>query len=179
MDLGQLEDNFVEITYDNIRKDMYFISPDGLIFSKYLNRLMTARQDKDGYLEIGLRTTENKQRFFKIHQLVALTYIGNPSPSIKDPTIDHIDTNILNNNYMNLRWIERGTNSSIRQNKGTGELNHEAILTDGKVKKICELIVGKQYTLKQIGDMFGVSKYTISNIKRKVNWKHISKEYNF
>lgn len=180
MDLGQLiKDNFVEITYDNIRKDTYFISPDGRVFSKYLGRLMTTKQDKDGYLEIGLQTTGGKQRWFKIHRLVALTYIGNPPSSLKDPTIDHIDANILNNHYTNLRWIERSINSSTRKNKGVGELNHKAILTDDKVKMICELIISKKYTLKQIGNMFGVSKYAISDIKRKANWKHISREYNF
>ena len=111
--------------------------------------------------------------------IVAIHFIGNPPSEMIDPTINHIDNNPKNNIYTNLEWIERGKNSSIRKNKGTGEENHESILTDEDVVKICELIVSKQYTLKEIGDMFGVSRSTISNIKRKVNWKHISKNYIF
>jgi hypothetical protein len=180
VDLAQLiKDNFKEITYGDVKKDMYFISPNGQIFSKYINKLMISRLDKDGYLEIGLRTTKNKQRYFKIHQLVALTYIGNPSSSIKDPTVDHIDANILNNHYTNLRWIERSINSSIRKNKGVGESNHQAILKEDDVIQICELLVANQYSLRQIGNMFNVSKSTISNIKRNKNWKHITTNYNF
>ena len=181
MDLGQLINNecYKEIKYENIKKDRYFISPDGKIFSKYLNRLMKPKLDKDGYLEVSLRTENKEPRYFRVHHLVAFTYIGKPSLNLKDPTIDHIDNHPLNNHYSNLRWVERGYNSSIRHNKGIGELNHEAILTDQDVIEICELLIKKQYTLKEIGEMFNVSKYTISNIKRKVNWKHISEKYDF
>ena len=34
-------------------------------------------------------------------------------------------------------------------------------------------------TLKEIGNIYGVSKYTISNIKRKVNWINVTKNYSF
>lgn len=66
-DLDQLmDDNFKEITYDNIRKDMYFISPTGDIFSKYKasrkskSNFLSPKLDKYGYLVIALRTEENK-----------------------------------------------------------------------------------------------------------------------
>lgn len=168
-----------EITYDNIRKNMYFISRDGKIFSKYLNDFMKPRPDKDGYLEIGIRTEENKQRYFKVHQLVGLTYIGMPPKNLKDPTIDHIDGNILNNDYTNLRWLERRKNSSIRKNVGTGEDNHEAKLTAKDVEEICELIANKKYTLENIGRMYGVTKGSISGIKRKKHWINIASKYEF
>ena len=100
---------------------------------------------------------------------------------MKDPTIDHIDGNIVNNHYTNLRWMERSENASIRKEraKSLGELNHEAKLKDKEVVEICKLLMEKELTLKEIGNIFGVSKYTISNIRRKVNWKHISNKYNF
>ena len=170
---------YKEITYDNVRKNMYLISNDGQIFSRYLNDFMKPRPDKDGYLEIGIRTENNKQRYFKIHQLVVLTYIGNPPSNMVDPTVDHKDSNILNNHYTNLRWKERAANSSERKGTLKGELNHQVKLSDDDVEKICMLLTEKKYFLREIGEMFGVSKYTISNIKRKVNWKHISEKYTF
>jgi predicted XRE-type DNA-binding protein len=98
---------------------------------------------------------------------------------MKDPTVDHIDGNITNNHYKNLRWLERGENSSCRVNKGQGELNHEAVLTEQQVHKICKLLQEGNMSLHQIGQLFGVSKSTISNIKRKKNWTHIVNQYNF
>ena len=98
---------------------------------------------------------------------------------MKDPTVDHIDGNRTNNYYKNLRWIERKVNSSIRKNRGIGENNHEAILTEIQVIEICELIMQKQFTLQQIANKYNVDKSTISNIKRKKSWKHLTKFYNF
>ena len=181
MDLEVQIDNktYKPINIDDIKPNTYYISQYGDIYSKITNKILKQKCDKDGYLELALRTIDNKGRSYKVHRLVAFAYIGKPPLNLKDPTINHIDNNIKNNHYSNLEWMERGTNSSIRKNKGKGELNHESILTENDVIKICELIVNGKYTLKQIGEMFNVSKYTISNIKRKVNWKHISQKYDF
>lgn len=62
-DWDQLIDNgYKEITYGNIRKNMYLISPDGKIFSKYKasreneSNFLSPKPDRDGYLELALRT---------------------------------------------------------------------------------------------------------------------------
>lgn len=185
-DLDQLmDDNFKEITYDNIRKDMYFISPTGDIFSKYKasrkskSNFLSPKLDKYGYLVIALRTEENKPRFFTIHQLVALTYLGCPPDYMKDPTVNHKDGNRLNNHYSNLEWIERSVNSSIRKNKGYGVLNHEAKLTEIQVEEICELLINSALTLEQIGRLYGVNKSTIHHIKCHKSWKYITNKYVF
>lgn len=167
----------VPIIYENIRKDTYYISPCGEIYSKNKNGYMKPRQDKDGYLEIGLRTINNKQRFFKIHTLVAITYIGYPKDSLIDPTVDHKDSNILNNHFSNLRWIERATNASIRKNTPIGESNNGAVLKEDDVVQICELLKQKKHTLQKIANMFNVTKSTIFAIKSKSSWKYITEKY--
>ena len=63
--------------------------------------------------------------------------------------------------------MERGINSSIRRNKGVGEQNHEAKLTEEQVIEICEVLIQNEKSLKEIADLYGVDKSTISNIKRK------------
>ncbi|MEE3325351.1 MAG: HNH endonuclease [Methanosphaera sp.] len=171
--------NFKVVDLPNIKKDVYYISPEGQIYSKFKKGILRSKYDKDGYKELSLRTEDNKAKFFKIHTLVALTYIGFPPKNLLDPTIDHIDENRTNNHYTNLRWVERWYNSSIRTHKGKGEENHEAILSNNEVLKICELLCERQLSLKQIGKLFGVTKSTISNIKRKKSWKHITEKYNF
>lgn len=176
----EIAEDFKVIDLCNVKENAYYISPNGEIFSIHLNRMMKYKLDKDGYYELSLATRElGKRKSWKVHQLVAKTFLGNPPDYIKDPTIDHIDSNRLNNNYTNLRWMERAVNSSIRKNKGVGETNHEAILNDQQVIEICEMLVQNSKTLQEIADLYGVHKSTISCIKRKKNWIHLTKAYNF
>ena len=176
----EIAEGFKLIDLDDVKKNMYYISEDGKIYSTFLNDFLKPRHDKNGYLELGLSTGRSKQRkLWKVHQLVAKVYLGNPPEYMKDPTVDHINGNIFDNNYRNLRWMERGINSSIRRNKGVGEQNHEAKLTEEQVIEICELLIQNEKSLKEMADLYNVDKSTISNIKRKKSWKHLTKFYNF
>ena len=47
---------------------------------------------------------EGKQKNFSIHRLVATAFVPNP---LRLPEVDHIDRDINNNNYTNLRWTDR------------------------------------------------------------------------
>ena len=167
------------LKYKDIRPK-YKIDENGRIFSEYTNKYLKPKKDKDGYLSISLRGT-NRTIYTRIATLVAYNFIGPPSSNIVDPTVDHIDGDILNNNYKNLRWLSRSENSSIRKVRGKslGELNHEAKLTKEEVKKICILLMENKKSMVQIAKLYNVSKSTISNIKRKVKWKEISNQYEF
>jgi hypothetical protein len=67
VEVVDLEVQTKQITCNNIKKDLYLITSDGKIWSNYLKNFMSPRIDKDGYLTIGLRTEENKQKIFRIH----------------------------------------------------------------------------------------------------------------
>ena len=112
----------VPICLEGVKKDLYYIEEDGRIWSNYKKDYMRPKTDKNGYLNIALSGgSRDKRKYYRIATLVGLTFLGNPPLEMKDPTINHIDGNILNNHYSNLEWIERSTNSSIRKNKGQGE----------------------------------------------------------
>lgn len=166
-----------ELKYKNV-KPIYKIDEYGHIYSEYKKGYMKPSKDKDGYLRISL-CGEKGIVYARISILVAYNFIGKPPKNIKDPTVDHIDGNILNNHYLNLRWLERGINSSIRKNTGLGELNHEAKLTEKEVKEICDLLMLNNLSLTQIAQKYNVQKSTISKIKRKKNWKYIAEKYSF
>lgn len=159
-------------------KPLYKIDEYGNVFSIYKNDYLKPKTDKDGYLSLSLRG-EQRIVYVGIATLVMYNFIGPPPINMKDPTIDHIDGKILNNYYKNLRWLERGVNSSIRKNTGLGELNHEAKLTEKEVEEICDLLMLNNLSLTQIAQRYNVQKSTISNIKRKKNWKYITEKYSF
>lgn len=169
--------NYKMLTCKDIKKNLYQINEHGQIYSNYLGRKLTPKKDKDGYMVFDLRKENGGSSTFRVAALVLLTFAGNPPQNMKDPTVNHIDGNIGNNCVCNLEWMERGLNSSIRKNKGVGEQNHEAKLTENQVIKICKLLIDGSLSYKEISKIFGVSKSTINNIARGDNWKYITCKY--
>ena len=168
--------SFCELNCRGIKSGMYKINEYGDIYSEYTKNLMHPKSDKDGYLSIGLKTVCGKVKMFRVATLVLITFVGECPASIKDPTVNHIDSNIVNNHYTNLEWMERRENSSIRENKGAGELNHEAKLSENDVLKIIEYIKMTTLSIQKIGELFNVDKSTIHNIMQGKNWKHLIDE---
>ena len=161
-------------------KNIYYISKNGDIYSTYKKSFLKHKKDKDGYHTIGLFLDNSQKRYFRISKLVLYKFKGAPDETIIDPTSEHIDGNIDNNNIDNLIWLSRPDNSSSRKHKGVGVENHEAVLTETQVIEICEMLEqGNYVSLQKIADIYGVHKSTISNIKRRKNWTHISVKYNF
>lgn len=168
--------SFCELNCREIKSGMYKINEYGDIYSEYTKNLMHPKSDKDGYLSIGLKTVCGKVKMFRVATLVLITFVGECPASIEDPTVNHIDSNIVNNHYTNLEWMERRENSSIRENKGAGELNHEAKLSENDVLKIIEYIKMTTLSIQKIGELFNVDKSTIHNIMQGKNWKHLIDE---
>ena len=61
--------------------------------------------DKDGYL-----TLHTIKGYFRVHRLVAKYFVKN-NDIINNTDVHHKDHNKLNNNYLNLEWINRSEHS--------------------------------------------------------------------
>lgn len=85
----------------NIKQDYYGITEDGQIYSKILKRFLSTRIMKDGYEDLLLVCKDGTRRHFRVHRLVAMTYLENPNDY---PIVLHLDNNKLNNHYTNLKW---------------------------------------------------------------------------
>ena len=175
---------YKEINVWNIRTAAYLISPVGDVYSTLVKRwLSTELKDKTktypGNKYVSLVTNDGERKWFSIPRLVCAVFNGLPSEEIKNPSVDHIDCNPTNNYYTNLRWIEHYENSSIRPNRGIGESNSRAILTEENVIDICNELVKKNTPTKKLAEKYGVSEGAINAIKAKKNWYHITRWFNF
>ena len=180
VDLVQQGSKMKPVIYKNVKRGLYLIDEYGNIYSNYKKDFLIPNKDKDGYLKIKLSGgSKNNHCYTRIATLVGYHFLGKPPQNLKDPTINHIDGNITNNYYKNLEWIERGTNSSIRNNKGEGETNHEAKLTTKQVQEICDLLLKTDLTYEQIASKYNTKKNTIADIKNHKTWKTITKQYDF
>ena len=52
-------------------------------------------------------------------------------------------------------------------------------LTHDQVHEICRLFENSSLSNKEIAEMYNVDKYTIQDIRRRITWRNISKDYTF
>lgn len=138
-------------------------------------RILIHSVNPKGYPFVSLNK-KNEKHNFRIHRLVAESFI--PNPDFK-PQVNHKDGNKLNNHFTNLEWCTNGENqihafknglnyisdNHILANKNKGlkrrRLSKEDII---EIKRLRS--VGKTYRF--IGEKFGISiKFTEQIIKGK------------
>lgn len=63
----------------------------------------------------------------------------------------------------------------VESRKGTrvGELNPKVVLNEDKVREIRRLYSTGDFTMKQLGTRFGVSKSAIMFVVTRRSWKHV------
>lgn len=96
----------LKILYGHILNEFpnYQIFENGDVYSDYTDANLIP-QHNGGYLRTNLVDKDGVRRFIGIHQLVALAFIPNPE---NKPTVNHKDTNPLNNDVSNLEWATYG-----------------------------------------------------------------------
>lgn len=94
----------------------------------YRERILKSHLDKDGYPQVILHR-DGKSYTYKIHRLVALTFLENPENL---PCINHKDENKCNNDYINLEWcdVKYNNNYNDRQIKISQKRMKSIIQTD-------------------------------------------------
>tara|TARA_R100000541_G_C1854302_1_gene78163 strand:+ start:67 stop:528 length:462 start_codon:yes stop_codon:yes gene_type:complete len=93
----------------------YLIYEDGLVYSKKTDRFLKGKLSGNGYHQVLI---DNKLCY--IHRLLALQFIPNPE---NKPCIDHINNDRINNDLLNLRWVnplENNQNRTINKNNTSG-----------------------------------------------------------
>lgn len=150
----------------------YIIDEYGNIFKihgRQRYKIMKPKEDKDGYLYIGLRN-EKGRYFRRIHQLVAKAFIFNPNPIDKE-IVNHMDGNRKNNHFTNLEWCDVTYNNRYSfehlGRKGNHTTNIKCIL------KVNDEIVGEFSNIKEASEFaekeFKVSKSSLIKYSKSGN----------
>jgi hypothetical protein len=106
------------IVYDDNYKN-YMIDTNGNVINR--NHILMSPQTDNGYQTIKLTSSlTGKSKRFKIHQLVAMTYLNNPNNL---PIINHIDENRSNNDVNNLEWCDQLHNVRHSCGKKVNQIN--------------------------------------------------------
>lgn len=158
----------------------YSVTSLGRVYSheyhtgKYSRELAQSRHP-EGYMRVKL-VAMNANSPTPVHRLVALAFHSNP---LGLPQVNHIDGNKGNNCVENLEWVSNAENQRHAHRIGLvekpkGEQHHKAILKEPDVVSIRRRLAVGSETLKEIARDFGVSHYTVFDIKRGKSWRHVA-----
>ena len=155
----------------------YSVTSHGRVFSHaYKKNDVTVELSQtthpEGYKRVKFPVAAKQM---KTHRLVAMAFHPNPNNL---PQVNHIDGNKGNNHYLNLEWTDNAGNQQhsfrmglMNDRKGVAHNLHK--LTDEDVREIRRLLALGKHTQLEIGEMFGVSHFCISDIKRGKTWTHL------
>ena len=118
--------------YTQFRDTLYYVTPDGKVFSHYLvggdNRFKKGRPSKNNHRQVGKGkcagyhvVKPKSQSGWFIHAMVMECY-GTPKPE-GDYVIDHINEDKTDNNITNLQWLTRGENVAKGNKKRVPQLS--------------------------------------------------------
>jgi hypothetical protein len=122
----------------------------------------------------GTRT----QKTLLLHRLVAQAFIPNPD---NKPCVNHINFDVLDARAVNLEWCTRKENALHSYHAGRwgqfrpqrrGAEHPSAKLTEDDVRKIREMSASGMSDAEVAG-MFGVSRWSVSEIRDRKTWKHV------
>lgn len=192
-----------EITCPIYYEEWKFVDLPGVVKNYYLvnnfgevknvhGQILRQQQINSGYWTVRLfkekefrSNDENRYKQITVHRLVMKTF--DPVENQDELTVNH-KNGIKNENYIsNLEWMSQRENNAhsfeTGLNKNFGENAHNTELTNDMVRTVCEMLQSKDYSkyddiLNRIGmPITPNNRDLIGNVKRRIAWKWMSKDY--
>lgn len=175
--------NWKGLVYQNIDfSDKYEVSEYGDIRNIQTDTILKQSTNHGGYKFVCISLNAEKglgnRKTIIIHKAVAYNFVDNP---FNYNSVDHIDCNKSNNHYSNLEWVSLEENTHRAYLNGLFkappiESNVFRKLTDEQVKEIKSLYNDPRnnYTHKELGEMFNVSRSTITQILNNRLHKYVT-----
>lgn len=157
---------------------LYQITENGQIFGVKRQKFLSLREDKDGYLIVNL-SKDNKPKTYKVHRLVAMTYLPNPENFSQ---VNHIDENKKNNDISNLEWCtnEHNQRHGTRDERVSDKLRN----SNPRSKKVICIETGQIFvSIREAARQTGISQTCIGDVCRGkqtmthgLHWKFIEEK---
>lgn len=147
--------------------ERYSVTSEGKIISTYWKSPRFISQHViNGYPAVSLR-----EKTFKVHRLVAESFIPNPDGL---PCVNHLDGNKKNNTVQNLEWCSYSDNMTHAYSNGLtvskkGSSNGRSKLKEEDI----EVIRRSNISGKIVARSYGVSETVISKIRKGKRWSHV------
>ena len=138
---------------------IYKISEYGDIYSIKTGKFRKARIGTHGYYQIDLYKN-GECKWFRVHRLVALTYIPNP---YNLPVVMHLDNNKTNNHISNLIWGTVQTN--------TKQAYDDGLITLPNLRTYILFNQTHSFTFNYLEDLSIVTGYSIGQLLIYINNK--------
>ena len=169
--------------YINSCLTKYKVSRSGTVYRIKSNGKLSELKhdiDKDGYHRVTLYLN-GKGYHRLVHRLVAEAYIPNPENKSQ---VNHKDGNKDNNYDYNLEWNTPKENIIHAHATGLstvkrGDQHPEAVYTNEQIILVCTLLEENQLSMKEISKITNVTYTVVKQIRNKVIWKSVSKNFNF
>lgn len=159
------------------QKTNYEVSESGMIRNIGTMKILRPAKTKDGFYQVTL-IINGRHVTKKVHQLVAEAFLPNEKSRKK---VRHLNGNKLDNRVENLEWA--GPLKGIWKpfpvdNSGLcGENAPNNKYSAEKIAGVCGLLNEGGRSIREISEITGVSVQTISSVKSRRSWRHISENY--
>ena len=154
----------------------YYVTDDGRVWSERTQKYLSYQYDKNGYVKVQMRSTDNKSHRYSVHRLVLENF--KPVENMENLQVNHIDGNKLNNCLSNLEWTtcKENIQHAIINHLRT-PINEAAKLTPEQVIEIYRRVNnGERNT--DLGKEFNIHPDQIGKIKNKRVWKEFTSSLN-
>ena len=109
--------------------NLYIITEYGLVINTRSGHACTQWLNDDGYPMVRIRTPNGEYKNFRVHRLVALTFIPNPDP-INRNIVLHKDNNRSNPHVSNLYW------GTVQENNLQSIMDNTHFIPNGKTNYV-------------------------------------------
>ena len=156
----------------------FIVSNFGNVCNWHTKKNMYLQPDRLGYLTVK-QQVKLKIKTFKVHRLVAYSFITNPE---NKPCVNHKDGVKFNNLVSNLEWNTYRENSQHAHDTGLvsrkGSKNSRATTDEATVHKICQWYQDNpRCGAKEAQSVFEISLKILTKIRCGESWKHVRHLY--
>lgn len=154
---------------------IYSISNWGNVRNDRTGKFISLFGDRHFFADLWV---DNKKDRKSVHRLVAIAFVPNPS---NQPNVLHDNGNGFDNYYKNLKWGTQVENLQDAMRHGTwfkppllrGSKNGNSKITEKEAKKIKYLLKNSGLSQQAIGNLVGVTRSLVRDIKLGNSWKHL------